>query len=479
VTPLTLDEVVRAIHGRVLAPLKVGRVTGVSTDSRTIRPGDVFFAVKGPNFDGHDFAAAALDRGAVAAVVEFGAERREGLGADAGGLIRVRDTTAALGTLAAYYRKQLAATVIAVTGSNGKTTVKLMIDHVLAGSHHGRSAPRSFNNQIGVPLTLLSAEASDDYLVVEIGTNAPGEVAALGQLVEPNVAVVTNVSEAHLEGLGTLEGVVAEKLSLLKHLRPGGRAILNADCKELRAALPSERRYALTTFGHAPEADVRVTSLALDDDAVRFEVNDRFEYRLQVPGRHNVSNALAAIAVARRVGLEHAEIAPRLATFSLPPMRLESHRLGPLEVLFDGYNANPASMAAALEVLRGRTCRGRKVAVLGDMAELGRSAERLHRRLGEQVAGGGATVLAAVGRWAGAVAEAAAETIERHTFDTTEAALEALPGLLRPGDLVLIKGSRTMRLERVVDALRARFGGAPTDGRHEAKPGERLCSTTS
>lgn len=475
---LTAEEVVRAVQGRCLLPIHAGSVTGVSTDSRTLRAGDVFFALKGPTFDGRDFVRGALERGAVAAVVAFGAERSSGLSSDTPGLIWVRDTMAALARLAAYYRKQLSATVIAVTGSNGKTTVKLMVDHVLSGSYSGRAAPKSFNNQVGVPLTLLSAEAGDRYLVVEIGTNAPGEVAALGRLVEPNIAVVTNASEAHLEGLASVEGVAEEKLSLLNWLRPGGCAAVNIDCGVLRSFLPGGGRMTLTKFGSSPEADLRVTDVSPRDGAMVFEVNGRFAYRLAVPGRHNVSNALAAIAVARRMGLEHDQIASRLATFALPPMRLETHRLGRVEVVFDGYNANPASMSAALEVLAERDWDGRKVLVLGDMNELGAAAERLHRDLGRRLSRSGASVLVAVGQWAETLVRAVPKSLERYTFATTEAAADRLARLLAPGDLVLIKGSRALRLERLVDAVRARFGGPAAGGASDGEPRGLPCSTT-
>ena len=221
--PLTLDEIIRETRGKPCRTLSPITVTGVSTDSRTCKPGDVFFAIRGERFDGHDFVAGALKAGAVAAFVDLP------LGSDESPLVHVSDTIVALGELAAFHRRQQSLTVVAVTGSNGKTTVKSMIDHVLSRHLTGRASPQSFNNAIGVPLTLLSARAGDDYLVAEIGSNAPGEIAALGKMVAPGVAVITSIGEAHLSGLGDLGGAAVEKLSLLEHVRTGGIAVINAD----------------------------------------------------------------------------------------------------------------------------------------------------------------------------------------------------------------------------------------------------------
>ena len=236
---LTLDEIVNAIGARLADPPAIS-VGGVSTDSRSVAAGEVFFALTGERFDGHDFVAPALERGAAAAVVDQARAEalRDGLPAAATArLIGVEDVLAALGRLAAYHRQQLSATVIAVGGSNGKTTTKSMIHHILAGRRTGRASPKSFNNAIGVPLTLLSAEAADEYLVVEIGTNAPGEVAALAALARPNIAVITSIGEEHLEGLGDLSGVAAEECSLLNAMT-GGFAAVNVDWPGTRALLP-------------------------------------------------------------------------------------------------------------------------------------------------------------------------------------------------------------------------------------------------
>jgi UDP-N-acetylmuramoyl-tripeptide--D-alanyl-D-alanine ligase len=380
---LTLEETVRAIRGRITAQPTATTINDVSTDSRTAGPGQLFFALRGPNFDGHDFVCEALRRGAAGAAVAQDSMGKRELSRDLPGLIWVDEPRRALGRLATYHRRQLSATVIAVTGSNGKTTVKRMIDHVLGGSRRGTASPKSFNNDVGVPLTLLAADGAHDYVVVEIGTNAPGEVRTLGRIAEPNLAVITNVGESHLEKLGSVEGVAAEKASLVGCVRPGGQAAINADDPALLRHVSRDPAIRVTRFGTGEHADLRASGVELGPAASRFRVNDRFEFELPVPGRHNVVNALAAISAARGVGLSHDEIADRLRSFRLPEMRLEVETVGHIELIFDAYNANPQSMAAALDVFARHQHTGRRVLVLGDMNELGGDSERLHRRLGE------------------------------------------------------------------------------------------------
>jgi UDP-N-acetylmuramoyl-tripeptide--D-alanyl-D-alanine ligase len=420
----------------------------------------LFFALIGARHDGHAFVAEALGRGAVGAVVS----RVQDLPADVREealLIAVDDTTEALGRLAGYHRRQLAAEVIAVTGSNGKTTAKGMIHAVLSRAKKGRSSPKSFNNQIGVPLTLLSAEGADEYLVVEIGSNAPGEVHRLAQLAAPDVAVITGIGPAHLEGLRDIEGVAAEKASLLQGLRRGGLAAVNVDHPALVRHLPNGQGWTLVGFGLSPQADLRATDLAVGPEGLGFRVNGRFEVRLGLLGRHNAVNALAAVAVGRRFGLGYEEIAAGLAEVKAAPMRLEPCRIGPVTLIHDSYNSNPDSARAALDVLGELVTTGRRVAVLGDMRELGEQSQRLHAELGRPVAGAGVSLLVAVGRWSNVVAEAAraelGEGLETACFAETAEAAAAIAGLLQPGDVVLIKGSRAMEMERLMKPIRERF----------------------
>lgn len=468
---LTLDEVVRAVGGTVASPPPTGNASGVSTDSRTTAEGDVFFALQGPNFDGHDFLAAALERGAAAAVVaarqwaRVAAALAEG-GTHGAALIRVDDPLAALGRLGRYHRDQLSATIIAVVGSNGKTTTKAMIDHVLRGRMQGRASPKSFNNAIGVPLTLLSAVAGDDFLVVEVGTNAPGEIAALGALVRPDMAVITAIGEEHLEKLGDLNGVAAEEFSILEQLDERGFAAINIDPQAARERAGAAR-VTVATYGAHADADLRVTNVRFEDAWLHFVINERFQYRLHTAGRHNAVNAAAAIAVARRLGIEHDEIAARLESFVPPPMRAERMTLGPVTLINDAYNANPHSALAAIEILESLETPGRRVLVFGEMRELGARAEEMHRRIAERLRSSRidcVVLVGAAGEWMYDVLAQDGlfgRAVERCA--SPEEAAERLGGLLSPGDAVLLKASRAVGLERMVEPLRARLA-APAAG---------------
>lgn len=470
---LTLAEIVEAMGGRPWGELPTVSVGGVSTDSRTAAASDLFFAIRGPRFDGHDYAVAALERGAVAAVVETAqAEQvaRRLQAADvplprAAVLIEVADSVAALGRLAAYHRRQLAAEVIAVVGSNGKTTTKAMIHHILSGRLRGRSSPKSYNNAIGVPLTLLSAEQGDEYLVVEIGTNAPGEIAALGSLVEPDMAVITCIGEEHLEGLGDLDGVAAEECAILGRLRNKGFAAVNIETPVLKKHLPMDG-VRVTTFGQTPEADVRLTDLGYEPPWLRFKLNERFSFRLRLVGLHNAVNAAAAVTIARRLGFDYGEAAVRLESFVAPPMRNELSEAGGITIVNDAYNANPQSAAAAIDVLEQMPCKGQRVAVFGEMRELGSKSADLHRRVAERLRDSSVNRVVLVGSATDVMQEAFAggglfgPSVERCA--DVEDCLERLAGSLRPGDVVLLKASRAIELDRLVQPLRTRLAAQPT-----------------
>lgn len=492
--PLMLDEVVTALEGVADRAVPVASVSRVVTDSREVRPGDLFVAIRGDRFDGHDFVNSALSAGAIAAVVRNDFDRVLPVGAEAaasagGLLIRVDDPVGAMGRLALYYRRSViagSATVVAVTGSVGKTTTKQMVAHLLSARWKGAASPKSFNNSIGVPLTLLSVEPSDSFVVCEVGMNAPGEIAALARLIEPEVAVITTVVECHLEGLGSLERIADEKLSILRHLRPGGAAVVNFDSELLRWNMERNRDYRKlkrVSFGQWPHADLRLTELrsvivegesperkdggttgqGLTRGGFVFRLNDRFEYRLNVPGRHNVFNALAAIGVARWFGMDHDEIAAKLETFELPAMRLQVERAGRWTVINDAYNANPASMAAAVDTLMDAPSAGRRVLVVGDMRELGAASEELHRRTAERIGRSGVDLVVAVGENAKLVARTAQAAsggrLATHAYASTESARRRMPALLKPGDTILVKGSRAMGLEKLVEAIRERSAG--------------------
>ena len=457
--PTPLDEIRRAVHGRWMTAPAVEPVTirQVGIDSRTAGAGDLFIAIRGERFDGHDFLAAAAKAGCAAAIVTAGTDIWPELAAQLpGGVIGVDDTTVALGELAAMHRSRLAGQVIAVTGSVGKTTVKAMIHHILRRRWNGTVAPASFNNHVGVPLTLLAAGAGDDYVVCELGSSAPGEIAALTRIAKPDLAVITAVGPSHLEHLGSIERVAAEKAAILAHLAAGrGAAVVWADSEELTGSL---RAYdaRLIRFGAADDADLRLADWFGDGLSQRFTVNGRTPVTLNLPGRHHALNALAAIAVAVRLGLEVADAAAALADFEAVAMRTQVQRFGDVTVINDAYNANPMSMAAALEVLVAQTAL-RRVFVAGDMLELGEQSTQLHTQLGRRIARSSVGLLVAIGSQAEYIARAAAEAnrtgLEVIHYPSADEAGRAVNTWLTAGDMVLVKASRAVGAECVVEAI--------------------------
>jgi len=447
-------------------------IEGIATDSRTARPGDLFVALRGERFDGHDFLARAAGAGCILAIVDRKAAVDESvLSSFGGGVIGVDDTTAALGDVAAHCRRHMSASVVAVTGSNGKTTVKRMIHHILSRRLRGTMSPKSFNNAVGVPLTLFAVAANDEYVVCEVGSNAPGEIASLARVARPDVAVIASVAPTHLEGLGDLEHVAKEKAALLVGLPASGLGVIWADSEPLgRAVRGYDAR--LIRFGADEAADLRVTDYRPRPDGGRFRLNGRLWVELPVPGRHNAVNALAAIAVAQRFGFSQDEAAAALADYRGAEMRLERVDAGAVTVINDAYNANPASLAAAAEALAAYDAR-RRVAVVGDMLELGPRAGELHRAAGAHLAGQDIALVVGVGELAAGIADAAGEAgAGAVKLPDVDAAAEALPGLLRDGDVVLLKGSRAMRMERLVGPIREAFADGRAAGAPTAPPDE-------
>lgn len=456
---LILHEVVEALQGKPLGTLPELCVRNICTDSRAIEPESLFFAIRGDRFDGHAFVEAALASGAVAAVVDNGDKLPASL-IESGRIIGVNDTVAALGRLATWYRRTTAAQVIAVLGSNGKTTTKDLIGRVLSSKFAGHAANASFNNAIGVALTLLSAESADEFLVVEIGTNHPGEIATLARMVRPDYAVVTSIAEEHLEGFGDIEGVAAEEFSFLPLMT--GRAVV-AISEQAAEFLPKRaaKSVRLLTYGFGADVSLRAAEPVADDDGQTFAVNNRFPYRLKLLGRHNVCNALAAIAIGQCFRMEHDEIAAAIEAAEPPPMRLNRRALATMTLINDAYNANPGSMRAAIESLAHleATGYGRRILILGDMRELGQAASRCHEAVGRDAGRSCAHTIVAVGAFARHVADGAVQsagTRKRiYAYPTLEALEHKLPDLLKPGDQILLKASRGVGLERIVPVIEA------------------------
>jgi UDP-N-acetylmuramoyl-tripeptide--D-alanyl-D-alanine ligase len=433
---MQLSQVARAVSGRPSRPLASETVTGVSTDTRSIRAGDLFFALRGANFDAHDYLAQAFEKGAVAAIVDRDVP--------APGLtISVENTLTALGSLAAAYRMTLGARVIGVVGSNGKTTTKEMIAHVLGRDRRLVKAQGSFNNNVGVPVTIFQADERTESAVLEIGTNHPGEIDKLGEIARPDVAVLVSVGAEHLEGLGSLDGVADEETAIFGHLRSGGYAVVHDDPRILtRLHLPPEK---FITFGLTRSADLHPTWI----DGMRFGVRG-VEFRLNLLGEWNIQNALAATAVAMLHGIPLDEIAVRLADFRPPKMRMERLELAGVTIINDAYNSNPESASRAVREFSKYPSMGRRVAVIGDMRELGPTSESYHRELGRQLAESAIDVVVGVGCECRALLAELPGHQEHHGFESVDAMKSSLENLIRAGDAVLLKGSRGMGLERVV-----------------------------
>jgi UDP-N-acetylmuramoyl-tripeptide--D-alanyl-D-alanine ligase len=446
----------------------------VSIDSRAVAPGCVFIAIKGDRTDGHLFLEQAAAGGACVLVVHDAAALPARLG-EGVTVLHVPHTSAALLRLAAAHRKTLDTTqVIAVGGSNGKTTTCRLLQAVLGGSLRGSASPKSFNNAIGVPLTILAARKTDQYLICEVGTNAPGEIAPLAAVIEPDIAVITSIGREHLEGLGSLEGVIAEEARLLNGLRPGGMAVVTAECPPLldliapffSAKQPASMGPArsLVTFGRSDAADLRVTGIDVTPDSTSFLLNKRERHVVPMPGAHNACNAAAVIAVARRLKLTPEAIQAGLAAAKGPDMRMQRSNVADIHFINDAYNANPDSTLAAIDTFRlafaGNAGGGRRVLILGDMLELGDAAPDLHREVGEAVAKAGCFDLVVL---VGSLALNAASPIAHGPGsarlecrpDAGPANAAAIAGLLQPGDVALLKASRGTGLERIMTAAAA------------------------
>ncbi|HEV3029272.1 MAG TPA: UDP-N-acetylmuramoyl-tripeptide--D-alanyl-D-alanine ligase [Planctomycetota bacterium] len=433
---MMLSQVARAVSGRPSRPLAAEKVTGISTDTRSIRAGDLFFALRGATFDAHDYLAQAFEKGAVAAVVDRPVET-EGL------TLAVRDTLEALGDLAAAYRMTLGARVVGVAGSNGKTTTKEMIAHILGRDRRVVKAQGSFNNQVGVPVTIFQADAGTESLILEIGTNHPGEIAKLGAMARPDIAVLVSIGAEHLEGLGSLDGVADEETAIFEQLRSGGYAVVNDDPRILsRLSLPAEK---YVTFGLTPRADLHPTWI----EGMSFEVRG-VRFALNLLGEWNIQNALAAVAVAMLHGVPLEECARRLADVKPAKMRMERLELAGVTIINDAYNSNPESASRAVREFAKFPSAGRRVAVIGDMGELGGTSESYHRELGRQLAASAVDVVVGVGRECRALLAELGGHKERHGFESVDDLKPRLEGLIRTGDAVLLKGSRRVGLERVV-----------------------------
>lgn len=429
------------------------RLAGVSTDSRLVRSGDLFVALLGARRDGADYVADAAARGAAAAVVA--SEVPEAIPQ-----VLVEDTLEALRILARARRHEFSGPVVAVTGSCGKTTTKDLIEAVLARKYRVRVAPGNYNNEVGVPVSILALEDDDEVLVLELAVGAPGEMAPLADAAAPTVAVITNVAPTHLEFFGDVAAVRREKMALLNYVKPGGTAALNAD-DPLVVSMAEELVNGLkvVTFGTAEDADVRAEDLAAEGfRGSTFKLAGGTRVRLPLPGQYNVMNALAAAAVGYVLGVPEEDVAAGLTAYAGRELRSKVVVNGRGVTFFvDCYNSSPQAARAALGLVAAAPADGRRVAVLGDMLELGATAERAHRDVGKFAAEAGFDVVVGLGGGGRLIVEGArADGMSREaalSFQDRDELADFLAAWLKPGDVILVKASRAVRLEGVLDKL--------------------------
>jgi UDP-N-acetylmuramoyl-tripeptide--D-alanyl-D-alanine ligase len=433
-------------------------IQGICTDSRQARAGDLFFAIPGERFDGHDFLNEVAAKGVAAVVV---AREKIPTPLPECAVLVVDDARGALGRLAAAYRREFHLPVTAVGGSNGKTTVKELIASVLRQKWATLWSEASFNNDIGVPLTLLRLEKAHQAAVLEAGTNHPGELAPLVKMIQPKYGVMTSIGREHLEFFGDVAGVAREEGSLAELLPADGRLFVNGDSEWMEPVI-RRTRAPVVRVGFGEKNDWRARGIRLDKngatfrvDAPRVEFNG--EYRVNLLGRHQVVNALLAVAVGEELGLDGSAVRDGLAGCQPAKMRMQFWEVGGVRVLDDAYNANADSTVAALETLCDLPLQGRRVAVLGDMAELGAHSEAAHAEIGRRAAELGIGQLFAVGKMAPVMAAAArgAGLSRVLEFADVEAAKNAVKNFLKAGDVVLLKASRTSRLERIAETLKS------------------------
>lgn len=449
---VTIRELVNAVQGRpIRVLLQDATFERVETDSRRVRPGDLFWALSGPHHDGHDYLAEAAERGAIACVGLQGRVESAELP-----VIAVADTQLALWDFASWYRTQIAARVIGITGSVGKTSTRHMIYSMLSSVLPGTESPGNFNNEIGVPLSLLGINDEDLFAAIELAAAKAGDIGDLTRIARPDIGIITSVAPCHLATFGSLEEIARTKGELLDYLPEDGLAILNGDNGWVRD-MACFARCNVIQVGTGEYCDLRAESVRSENGCMRFVV-DGDEFAIQAPGTHWLTAALASIAVGREFGLSTESIQHGLTEFLPVPGRCKAVPVGEWTVIDDSYNASPASMTAACEVLRSWQGATRKILVTGDMLELGPEAESFHAELGRQAAAAGIDGLISIGEYASTVLKSAREAglsggCLAHCRGEEIAEL-LLDCWLEPGAVVLVKGSRAMKMENLVDQIR-------------------------
>jgi UDP-N-acetylmuramoyl-tripeptide--D-alanyl-D-alanine ligase len=457
----TVQQIIQATGGSLLRKEQDHgqQVQGVSIDSRTIKAAEVFIAIKGPNFDGHDYIFQAAEKNAGAVVCQntwlednIAAAGRLGIP-----VIAVENSLFALSNLAKFHRQRFDIPIIAVTGSNGKTTTKDMIAWILSGEYRVLKSRASFNNHIGVPLTLLELNQKHQAAVLEMGMNHKGEIRGLALTAMPQIGIITNTATAHIEFLGSTENIVEAKCELLESLGPNGLAIINADCKALHQRA-KDFHQQIIDFGIKSISAYQASNIISDQNGIAFTVNQRYTFRLNLLGEHNVYNALAAIAVARHLKLNYDQIRQKLAEFMPVGLRMQIIKAGQADVIADCYNANPDSTSAAIRALGAMKDKKRKLFVFGDMLELGKFSDQAHQQIGQLVADTTIAGLITIGPKARLAAKEAklCGMREDAVFEcqTNQEAADILNRIIDKDDVILLKASRAMHLENIIDLLK-------------------------
>ncbi len=464
---ISLYELTKVVHGEIQSgPYNRDQVIrGISIDSRTMAKDDLFVAIPGERFDGHQFVKEAAEKGAKAAVITN--DKKHTIDQEVFNkiaVILVEDTKKALRDMASWHRRKFDVPTVAVTGTNGKTTTKDMIAEVLSSRFKVLKSPKSYNNLVGVPLTLFQLNSNSEALVIELGMSSPGEIGILTQISNPSIGVITNIGPAHLESMQNLEKIAQAKFELPDNMLSPKTLILNADDHVLANRIKQKKKdERIISFGIEKKADFCADRIEVNEDGyISFRVNKDLTINLGLLGIHNVYNALAAFAVGSLLGLDPQEIKQKLERYTPAELRMELVQIRNIKVINDSYNANPVSVEKALETLKRIKTPGRKIAVLGDMLELGEKAIDFHLEVGRKVAGLGVDLLVLVGKLARLIGEGAKEagmnSKDIQTFESNQQVSFYLLENLKEGDLVLVKGSRKMKTEEVVLSLKTLYG---------------------
>jgi UDP-N-acetylmuramoyl-tripeptide--D-alanyl-D-alanine ligase len=462
----TTDELIAAMDGRPVGTMPAG-VDGISIDTRTLKPGEAFFAIRGETMDGHDFATAAVKAGAALLVVAEG--KLPALGRLSAPMIVVPDVLAALEKAGMAARSRTNAKIVAVTGSVGKTTTKEALRHVLAASGKVHASDKSFNNHWGVPLTLARMPADTDYAVFEIGMNHPNEIRPLVKMVRPHIAIITLIAAAHLGFFNSLDEIAQAKAEIFEGLEPNGYALLNRDDSRWKLLTGLAREASVTHvvgFGENARAQIRLAKCEMHPDHSLISVkigSDAFEVRVGAPGRHIVQNVLAVLGTAKLVGADMGETIKALGSLIAESGRGRQHRLdteaGAFTLIDESYNANPASMKAAMELLDATPVppEGRRIAVLGDMLELGSHSAKLHAGLANLISETSTDIVLMAGPDMKNLADTLPESIRKEYRQSVEDLKPILLEAVRPGDVIMVKSSKGIGFSKLVEALLHRF----------------------